>query len=109
MTGTITLASHLHGRGPGANSVLYVVATNRGGVPVACRRIVNPSFPVFFSLDAEDLLFPPGSPLGPLSLEVKINSHGGVASPVPGDLHGSSRGSVRPVESDVHIVVDREV
>lgn len=108
ISGTITIASHLQGRAPKNNAVLFIVAKNMGGVPVAVRRIVNPQFPVSFSLTEEDLLVPGSRPKGPLLLQVQMNTHGNVGMPARGDLEGTRPDPVRSGERGVHIVIDKQ-
>ena len=109
VSGTITIAAPLQAKAPKSNSVLFVIARNKGGVPVAVHRIVNPQFPVSFTLTEQDLLVPGSRPENPLQLEVQMNSHGNVGMPVRGDLEGTHRDPVYPGERGVHIVIDKEV
>ena len=109
ISGTVTIASSLQGRALPNNSVLFIIAKNTGGIPVAVCRIVNPQFPVSFSLTPEDLLVPAAPPQAPLVLQVEMNTHGNVGAPARGDLEGSRPDPVTPVERDVHIVIDRQV
>ena len=48
LSGTVTIASALQHKSPRDNAVMFIIARNRGGVPVAMQRIVNPQFPVRF-------------------------------------------------------------
>ena len=109
ISGTITLASNLNRKAVQENSVLFVVALNRGGVPVAVRRIVNPQFPVSFTMTPEDLIVPAPKGQEPLLLRVQMNSHGNVGTPLRGDLEGALPDPVSPVSHGVHIVIDRQV
>lgn len=109
VSGTITLAARVQAKAPKNNAVLFIIAKNRGGVPIAVRRIVNPGFPVNFSMGPEDLLVPGTRPEGTMSLEVQMNTHGNVGKPVKGDLEGTSRDPVRAGERGVNIVIDREM
>ena len=108
LAGTVTIASALQRRLSPNNEVMFIVAKNSGDVPVAAQRIVNPQFPVRFSMGPEDLIMPelPGD--APLRLEVEMNSHGSMGKPVRGDLKGAHPNSVYPGERRVHIVVDRQ-
>lgn len=109
VSGDITLASRLLRSAPRENSVLFVVAKNMGGMPVALKRIVNPQFPVRFQMTSGDLLVPGYQPDEPLRLDVEWNTHGDVGHPRRGDLLGSCPDNVSPRESGVHIVVDRQL
>ena len=56
--GSISLAPTLLNRARMPNTVLFIVAQNQGGVPVAVQRIVNPLFPFEFEIGPKDLLLP---------------------------------------------------
>lgn len=109
VSGEITLASRLLRTAPRQNSVLFVVAKNLGGMPVAIKRIVNPQFPVSYELTSDDLLVPGYQPNGLLSIEVEWNTHGDVGHPRRGDLLGANPDPVSPRERGVHIVIDRQL
>lgn len=109
VSGTVTLSAGLQARAPRAGAVLFIVAKNRGGVPVGVLRIVNPQFPVDFTMTEADLLVPGSHPKGPLGLSVEMNTHDRLGAPAPGDLGGSQRDAVYPGERAVHIVIDRQV
>jgi hypothetical protein len=109
ISGTVTIAANLQAKAPRTNSVLFIVATNMGGVPIAVRRIVNPQFPVDFSLNEDDLLVPGSQPKDALLIQVQMNTHGNVGQPMPGDLSGACPDPVRSGERRVHVVIDRRV
>ena len=109
VSGSITVAAHLQARVPHTNSVLFIVAKNAGGVPIAVRRIVNPQFPVDYALTSEDLLVPGSTPKGPMTLEVEMNTHGDVGKPLKGDLHGEHPDRISNGERGVHVVIDRVI
>lgn len=108
LAGTVTLAPPLRARPSPPNAMLFVVVRNRGNVPLAVRRIVNPQFPASFTLESEDLVVPGSRPPGPLLVSVELNTHGRVGAPARGDLSGEHRGMVFPGDSEVHVVIERE-
>ncbi|MBI4375751.1 MAG: hypothetical protein HY549_04795 [Elusimicrobia bacterium] len=107
ISGIITVASPLRFRVPKTNAVLFIVAKNRGGVPVAVGRIVNPQFPVSYSLGPHDLLVPDNKVREPLVLHVQMNNHGNLGKPAKGDLEGECPDLVYPGDRSAHIVIDR--
>jgi hypothetical protein len=109
VSGTITIAAHLQSKVPRQNFVLFIVATNLGGVPVAVKRIVNPQFPVSYTLTDEDLIVPGSDPKEPLLVQVQMNTHGNVGKPVRGDLVGHHPDPVRSGERWAHIVIDQQI
>ena len=109
ISGTITVASSLQHKMPAENSVLFVIVKNRGGVPVAVRRIVNPQFPVSFEVGARDLLVPELRGRDALLIQVQMNTHGNVGAPVRGDLQGDHPDAAYQGENNIHIVLDRQL
>jgi len=109
LAGTVTLASVLRHRAPQDNAVLFVIAKNRGEVPVAVHRIVNPQFPAQFCFGPEDLIVPDLPPDTPLRIEIEMNAHGTLGRPARGDLEGAHPNLVYPGDRRVDIVIDRQV
>ena len=109
LAGTVTVSNPLRERAARPNSVLFVIARNRGGVPVAVRRVVNPVFPVFYELGRADILLPGAPPQGPFSIEVEENSRGDVGTPRRGDLEGLRADPVEDGSRQADVVVNRLV
>jgi hypothetical protein len=87
--------------------MLFVVAENAGGVPVAVHRIVNPQFPAAFKMGSADLLVPAVRRREPLKIHAEMNTHGDVGTPLPGDLEGDAPGTAFPGDGGVSVVLDR--
>jgi hypothetical protein len=87
--------------------MLFVVAENEGGVPIAVKRIVNPAFPAAFAMGSEDLLVPAVRRREPLKIHAEMNTHGDVGRPRPGDLEGDAPGTALPGAGGVVVVLDR--
>lgn len=109
VSGTVTIASYLQTRVPKQNGVMFIVAKNLGGVPLAVKRIVNPAFPVNYTLLAEDLLVPGSRPRDAMRVEVQMNTHGNVGQAVRGDLAGKYPDIVHSGDKRVHIVIDQQL
>jgi len=109
LSGTVTVASILQHRLPQGNCVLFIVAKNQGDVPVAVQRIVNPQFPVKFSLGPDDLIIPDPPADTPLRIQVQMNSHGAVGTAKRGDLEGTHPNMAYPGDRRIHIVIDRQI
>lgn len=109
VSGTITIASHLQRKVPQGQAILFIIAKNEGGVPVALQRIVNPQFPVSFTLRREDLIVPGARQRDAMLLQVQMNGHGRAGQALPGDLEGDSKGPVQPGDKGIHIVIDHEL
>lgn len=109
LSGTITAVSRLRHRTERPNTVLFIVAANEGGVPVAVKRVINPRLPIHYQLGPQDLVLPGPAWKGPLLVSAHLNTHGQVGTVAPGDLRGRHPGPVRSGERHVDIVVDEEV
>lgn len=107
LSGTVDVAPRLRERLPKENVMLFVVAENAGGVPVAVHRIVNPEFPAAFEMGPGDLLVPALRRREPLRVHAEMNAHGDVGKPRPGDLEGDAPGTAYPGGGGVAIVLDR--
>lgn len=107
LSGTVDIAPRLRERAPKTNAMLFVVAENEGGVPVAVRRIVNPEFPAAFAMGPEDLLVPKVRRREPLKVHVEMNTHGDVGRPQPGDLQGDAPALTVSGAAGVVVVLDK--
>lgn len=103
LSGTVELAPALASRAAHENAVLFVVARNDGGVPLAVHRIVNPEFPASFDMGPQDLLVPGIRRQEPLHISVEFNTHGNLGQPRPGDLSGRLDQTVRPGTRGVNL------
>ncbi len=108
LSGTVDVSARLRDRAPKENAMLFIVAENAGGVPVAVHRIVNPEFPADFRMGPGDLLIPSVRRREPLRVHAEMNTHGDVGTPKPGDLEGDAKGEIVPGMSGVKVVLDRQ-
>jgi hypothetical protein len=107
LSGTVDVAPKLRERVPPTNAMLFVVAENEGGVPVAIRRIVNPEFPASFEMGPEDLLVPAVRRRETIKVHAEMNTHGDLGHPHPGDLLGEASAPTLPGAGGVLVVLDR--
>ncbi len=104
--GTITLAPELEERVP-AGAILFLIARRgEGGPPLAVQRVVEPRFPLEFSIGPEDRMIEQMPFAGPLLLAARIDADGNAMTRQPGDLQGAAPGSYEPGASGVAIIVD---
>jgi hypothetical protein len=106
LSGTVDISPRLRERAPKTNAMLFVVAENEGGVPVAVRRIVNPEFPAAFKMSSEDLLVPAVRSRERLKVHVEMNTHGDMGRPQSGDLEGNAAELTAPGAKGVKVVLD---
>ncbi|MFH1726406.1 MAG: hypothetical protein ABII00_17485 [Elusimicrobiota bacterium] len=109
LSGSITASPRIQKRTERPNTVLFIVATNNGGVPVAVARIINPKLPLHYRMGEEDLVLPGGARREPLTVTVYVNTHGKVGVARRGDLRGVHRGTVHAGDRHVNIVIDEAV
>lgn len=107
LSGVVDVAPRLRDRTPKENVMLFVIAENEGGVPVAVHRIVNPTFPAPFTMTTADLLVPSLRRRVRLRVHAEMNTDGDVGSPGPGDFEGDAPELALPGEGGIAIVLDR--
>lgn len=106
LSGGITGAPQVLEQAAKPNTVLYIVAANNAGGPVAVKRIINPALPLRYTMDENDLVLPGPAWKGPLTVTVYVNLHGKPGFSRPGDMRGVHRGSARSGDRNVNVVVD---
>jgi hypothetical protein len=86
VTGVVRMTPEIE-KGIGADAVLYVVAENGAGEPVAVRRFQKPlRFPMDFSLGGDDMLVPNAPLRGKLTLSARVAQSGSPLPAAPGDI-----------------------
>ena len=107
LAGSVEIAPQLEARAPKTNAVLFVVAHNAGGVPLAVSRIVNPEFPAPFVMRSQDLLVPAIRRDEVLLVTAQLNGHGNLGLPQHGDIEGKASGPARPGDRGVRVKLDK--
>ena len=107
LSGVVEITPALEARAPKTNSVLFIIAQNAGGVPVAVHRIVNPEFPAAFTMSPQDLLVPGIRNNEHLIIVARLNAHGILSAPKPGDLEGRSPDPAHPGDHGVRVRLDK--
>lgn len=105
VTGTVTVPERLAKVAEADNNSCAIIVKNAADVPVAIKRIVNPKFPLAFTLGEEDLLALDVE--GDLKLEVQINNHGKLGIVKEGDIFGSADTLIKPNAKDVLVQADK--
>ncbi len=107
LSGVVEMSPFLEARAPKTNSVLFVIAQNAGGVPIAVHRIVNPEFPAAFKMSPQDLLVPGIRRNELLTIVARLNAHGALGAPKRGDLEGRSPEPAHPGDRGVTVRLDK--
>lgn len=105
VAGTINVPQRLLPLAQADNNACAIIVKNEADVPVAIKRVVNPKFPLSFTLGEEDLLAE--SVDGTLKLEVQINSHGQLGIIKEGDVFGAAGGSVTAHDKNIVVEADK--
>ena len=101
LAGTITVPERLLQLAQADNNSCAIIVKNEADLPVAIKRVVNPKFPLEFTLGEEDLLTE--SVGDELKLEVQINNHGQLGIIKEGDVFGSVDGFVTAHAKDIQV------
>lgn len=105
VSGTAGITPELADRAKKANTMLFLVAKNDGGVPVAVKKIINPVFPQRFQMSPSDLVLPDVL-TKELYLEAFLNSHGELGVFRSGDLKGLAKEPFFIYSKKVRILID---
>ena len=105
VSGTVSVAPELLQGLPGANSMLFVVARNEGGVPVAVKKIISPVFPAKFEMTSSNLIMP-DLLTRRIYLDALLNTHGQLGVLRRGDLKGARQDRVNFVSKGLEITLD---
>lgn len=104
-SGTVSVRPDLLTSLPGANSMLFVVARNSGGVPVAVKKIINPVFPARFEMGPSSLIMP-DLLTRRIYLEAALNTHGQLGVSRRGDLKGELSAGVTITSKGIPLTLD---
>ncbi len=105
LAGTVNVPQRLLQLAQADNNACAIIVKNEADVPVAIKRILNPKFPLDFSLGEDDLLADNVS--GDLKLEVQINSHGQLGIIKEGDVFGAVDGFISANAKNVVVEADK--
>lgn len=105
VTGRVSLSEDLVEQA--SEGVLFIIARKEGmRPPLAVKRIVNPRFPLTFSLGPGDRMVKTTPFTGPLDLSVRLDGDGNVMTREAGDLHSTISVQVDPGTQDVELLLD---
>jgi hypothetical protein len=107
ISGRVEVADRLLKQATAANVSCSIIAKNEADVPVAIKRVVNPSFPMAFLIDKNDLLI--DSFAGNIKLEVQINAHGNLGILKAGDIFGTDEKFYTAGRKDIVLIADKMI
>lgn len=105
LAGKVEVAPRLLQSAQANNVSCSIIVKNEADVPVAIKRVINPQFPLEFSLDKSDLLIEGYQ--GNLKMEVQINSHGKLGVLQSGDIFSEPKENYISGQKDIVLLADK--
>ena len=109
IAGTITVEPSLAGK-LASSDVIYIIArsADRPGPPLAVKQILNPQFPLQYTLSSADLMMQGARFQGKVNIVVRLDRDGAAGPPQPGDMEGVYAGNPATVgDQKVDIVINK--
>jgi hypothetical protein len=107
LSGHVQVVDRLLKNAQANNVTCSIIAKNEADVPIAIKRIINPTFPLDFEVTKDDLLI--DSYDGKIKMEVQINSHGSLGVLKSGDIFGAGIQEYSSGSQDILIVADKMI
>ena len=105
--GVVHVAPALKEKAKGKAAIFIIARGKQPGPPLAVMRILNPSFPLEFTMSGEHVMLQGVEFTGEVRLIAKLDGDGKVGTE-EGDIFGGARGPVRVGAQDVEIVLSQE-
>ncbi len=105
--GVVRVAANLKDKAKGKAAIFIIARGKQPGPPLAVMRILNPVFPLDFTMSERNVMLQGAAFAGEVSLVAKLDGDGKVGTQ-PGDIFGGARGPVRVGAGDVEIVLSQE-
>ena len=105
LSGRVEVVNRLLKNAQANNVACSIIAKNEADVPIAIKRVINPTFPLDFEITKEDLLI--DSYDGKIKMEVQINSHGSLGVLKSGDIFGNGVQEYSSGSKDILVVADK--
>ena len=105
--GVVRVVPALVDKAKGKAAIFIIARGKQPGPPLAVMRILNPRFPLEFTLSERNVMLQGVAFAGEVSLIAKLDGDGKVGTQ-PGDIFGGARGPVQVGARDVEIVLSQE-
>ena len=105
--GVVRVAPNLKEKAKGKAAIFIIARGKQPGPPLAVMRILNPTFPLEFTMSEQNVMLQGGAFAGEVSLIAKLDGDGKVGTE-PGDIFGGARGPVRVGARDVEVLLSQE-
>jgi len=70
------------------NNTLFIIVKNSKDIPIAIKKVINPTFPLKFNIKKENIIYPNLLTYN-LKVESILNSHGEIGKLKKGDFYSS--------------------
>lgn len=104
--GVVRVAPALAEKAKGKAAIFIIARGKQPGPPLAVMRILNPRFPLEFSMGEQNVMMQGVAFAGEVSLIAKLDADGKVGTQ-PGDIFGGARGPVQVGARGVEIVLSQ--
>ena len=104
----VRVAPALAEKAKGKTAIFIIARGKQPGPPLAVMRILNPSFPLEFTMSEQNVMLQGVAFAGEVSLIAKLDGDGKVGTQA-GDIFGGARGPVQVGARDVEILLAQEV
>ena len=105
--GVVRVAPALADKAKGKAAIFIIARGKQPGPPLAVMRILNPRFPLEFTMGEQNVMMQGAAFEGEVSLVAKLDGDGKVGTQ-PGDIFGGARGPVQVGARGVEIVLSQE-
>ena len=105
--GVVRVAPALAEKAKGKAAIFIIARGKQPGPPLAVMRILNPRFPLEFTMGEQNVMMQGMAFAGEVSLIAKLDGDGKVGTQ-PGDIFGGARGPVQVGARGVEIVLSQE-
>lgn len=89
-----------------AGSVLFIIARKEVGPPLAVKRVLQPQFPLTYSLSESDAMIPGTVFQGEMLVKARLDADGNAGPLASGDMTGETSRTVAVGTSGVDIMID---
>ncbi|MYA94874.1 MAG: hypothetical protein F4X91_00460 [Nitrospinae bacterium] len=105
--GVVRVAPNLKEKAKGKAAIFIIARGKQPGPPLAVMRILNPAFPLEFTMSEQNVMLQGVAFEGEVRLVAKLDGDGKVGTE-PGDIFGGARGPVQVGAKDIEIVLSQE-
>ena len=105
--GVVRVAPNLKEKAEGKAAIFIIARGKQPGPPLAVMRILNPTFPLEFTMSEQNVMLQGVAFEGEVRLVAKLDGDGKVGTQA-GDIFGGARGPVQVGARDVEIVLSQK-